>query len=764
MLLKRLELNGFKSFSRPSTFSFQTPVTAIVGPNGSGKSNIADAIRFVLGEQSVKSLRGVRGEDLIFGGSKTAIRHSRAHVAIVFENISRTFPIDYDELEIKRVIYRGGGSQYFLNDSKVRLKDIIELFSSVHIGPSGHHILSQGETDKILNVSTAERSAMIKDALGLKVHQSKKEESLRKLSKTNENIAKVEGLRREIAPHLAFLEKQVEKVHKEKEMREELKALYHKFFVREEEHLARQELEFEESIRTPREELTGVEKEIQSIEKKLSALSQEGGAIAETTAFEESLQKISSEKDDLVRRIGRLEGLIEAGEEYLKRHSKIFPGESDRVFVDRASVNRIHDSAKKLEKEAQNERSRESLKQIIFRLVSLIQEFVVLFDKKTSDSINEERGMGREEKLKEQRKERKILSVKLKDKEKEEQEQRKQYRALRNKAQQSKNTELKLERELFNSRQRRSELLSRIELFEVRRENLASERAQLQAELEEAEAFTGFRFAGQISSDSSGGDIEEESRQKQKARKKKIERIKFKIEESDSGGEEMIKEYKETAERDRFLEHEISDLEKSAESLEKLIDDLDKKIEREFKNGVREINRQFQKMFSLVFGGGTASLKIIAPKINRKKALKGEEISALEEKAEVFKDEESGEQDRDEGINVLIDLPSKRIKGLRMLSGGERSLTSVALTFATAHVNPPPFLVLDETDATLDEANSKKYADLLNQLSKKTQFILITHNRATMAQAGVLYGVTAAADGVSRVLSVKLDEAVKMAE
>ena len=176
MYLKRLELSGFKSFARPTVLDFTTPVTAIVGPNGSGKSNIAEAILFVLGEQSIKSLRGKRAEDLIFHGTKTIARLNRASVAIVFDNSKKVFDLDYDEVELKRVVYRDSTSEYFINGSKARLKDIIEQLSSVHIGASGHHIISQGEADRVLLTSIKERRSIVEDALGLKIYQYKRAE------------------------------------------------------------------------------------------------------------------------------------------------------------------------------------------------------------------------------------------------------------------------------------------------------------------------------------------------------------------------------------------------------------------------------------------------------------------------------------------------------------------------------------------------------------------------------------------------------------
>ena len=181
MRVKSLEISGFKSFARKSSFEFGAQVSAIVGPNGSGKSNVAEALRFVLGEQSLKSMRGKRTEDLIWNGSKSVERQNRAKVTITFDNSDHTFPIDYNEVAIAREIHRDASSEYFINGSGVRLKDVIELLAAVHIGASGHHIISQGEADRILNSSPKDRRAMIEDALGLKVFQIKKQETIASL-------------------------------------------------------------------------------------------------------------------------------------------------------------------------------------------------------------------------------------------------------------------------------------------------------------------------------------------------------------------------------------------------------------------------------------------------------------------------------------------------------------------------------------------------------------------------------------------------------
>jgi len=250
--------------------------------------------------------------------------------------------------------------------------------------------------------------------------------------------------------------------------------------------------------------------------------------------------------------------------------------------------------------------------------------------------------------------------------------------------------------------------------------------------------------------------------------RRKIERIKIKLEDAGvGGGAEIFKEFKEVTERDGFLAKEMEDLTKSIESLQKLIADLEEKIDIEFKEGVKKINVEFQEFFSLMFGGGTGSLAIVVEnKSPRRRSAALADKSA--EEAETELDEEFFEEDeetvQEQGIEINVSLPQKKVKELHALSGGERSLTSIALLFAMSQVNPPPFLVLDETDAALDEANSRKYGDMLEKLSKHSQLIVVTHNRETMSRAGVLYGVTIGNNGASKLLSVKFEEATAIAK
>ena len=201
MRLKTLELNGFKSFAQKTSLEFQSPIVSVVGPNGSGKSNVVEAIRFVLGEQSMKSMRGKGGADLVFKGSKNLSKGTKASVTIYFHNKDKIFKLsnelgeninlNYDIISISREVHSDGLNKYSLNGTEVRLKDINQLLSSVNVGASGHHIISQGEADKILNARIEDRKVMIEDALGLRIYHYKKQESEKKLLKTEENIKDV---------------------------------------------------------------------------------------------------------------------------------------------------------------------------------------------------------------------------------------------------------------------------------------------------------------------------------------------------------------------------------------------------------------------------------------------------------------------------------------------------------------------------------------------------------------------------------------------
>jgi chromosome segregation protein len=226
----------------------------------------------------------------------------------------------------------------------------------------------------------------------------------------------------------------------------------------------------------------------------------------------------------------------------------------------------------------------------------------------------------------------------------------------------------------------------------------------------------------------------------------KIQRRRYQLELIGGLDPETIKEYEETNERFTFLAKQIEDLERAVKDTEKIITELDEKIKEQSTETFKKINKEFSRFFKMLFGGGSCELaRLTAEDL----AIEGEIAEEPPPAAE--------KRDRVVGIDIYATPPGKKLKSLNLLSGGERALTSIALVSAIMATNPAPFVVLDEVDAALDEANTIRFASILDELAKLTQFIIITHNRATMEKADVLYGVTMGEEGTSRVLSVKLE-------
>ena len=743
MYLKSLEISGFKSFAKKAILNFNSPISAIVGPNGSGKSNVAEAFRFVLGEQSIKSMRGKRGEDLIYNDGGDGVKVNRAGVKVVFDNSlkagQRMLNIDFDEVALERVVHRDNSNEYFINSSPVRLRDIVELLSGAHIGASGHHIISQGEADRILNTSIRERREMIEDALGLKIYQYKKIESQRKLEKTEENMKSVESLRREIAPHLKFLKKQVEKVEKVQELREELRRVYKEYFKREETYL-RHEKEKINNEKSPLiKELETLNNEIIQAKRTLEQSKNRDAKSNELIVLEGLLHKIRLEKDSIMRELGKIEGEIHAGERTIAK-------EREKQTKDEFKTVYLRD-VEEIVKRIDILKSISEIKELLFGFISSHK------NKEDSALIAET-----EKELIDLRNKKGEFEKKLKNLDENERIKILEYNELRQKIEYEKDSNRDSEKNIFKIIARQNELHGLINGIKTREDKLILEEESFKRELEEA-----YIIAGRETSDYKGHLIVnmDEDRNHQYERLKSIEKIKIRIEDSGTGNSfDILKEHKEVEDRDTFLARELNDLEISKQSLHNLIADLDARIDIEFKEGILKINAQFQEYFSLMFGGGSALLTVIREKKRKRKSDTdlSEVLSAGEE--EMIEEEEEGE----EGIDINVNLPRKKIKGLMMLSGGERALTSIALLFAISQVNPPPFIILDETDAALDEANSRKYGDMIANLSRYSQLILITHNRETMSRAGVLYGVTMDSGGVSKLLSIQFEEALQVAK
>ena len=718
----------------------------------------------MLGEQSIKSLRGKKGEDLIFNGAGELARANRASVKVVFDNSTRFLPVDFQEVVIERVVHRDGVNEYMINGSQVRLKDVAELLASAHIGSSGHHIISQGEADRILNASTKERKGMIEDALGLKQYQYKKVESERKLEKTRENSAQVESLRREITPHIKFLKKQVEKVEKAVELKKDLQTLAMEYCNRELEYITRTKSKLADGRAPLEADLQKLEKELATARQVLEKSAHKDATSDELIALEKNLHDVREEKDNLFREFGRLDGELSSLTRMVKKQEEVATSMETKTVP----LVQVETLSAKIQEKIQNTKAGGDM-DAVFRLLDDVVFMMTQFVDDHKDKIDMSLLADAHadiERLKDSKIniERTVENVKKK-----EADLARQYDMLKKNIDAEKDSNRDAEKAVFRIMAEEQEIRSKMHSLGSDEENLRLVSEDFKRELTELGMLVG---AYVLQFDKLAFDYSE-PRAGQDERRRQLEKMKIRLEEmGGAGGDDVMKEYTDATERDAFLAKELLDLEHSADSLTELIRDLDVRLSTEFKTGVEKINAQFKEYFALMFGGGQASLSVISAPKKRKKSdtdmsdLLGDDGDMS--RTVLDTDAEGGltlgEATTEDGIDIEVNLPKKKVKGLMMLSGGERALTSIALLFAISQVNPPPFIILDETDAALDEANSKKYADMIENLSKYSQLIVITHNRETMSRAGILYGVTMGLGGGSKLLSVAFDEAVAVAK
>lgn len=698
-------MQGFKSFVEKTTLEFPACITAIVGPNGSGKSNVVDAVRWVLGEQSLKNLRSAKSEDVIFSGTPKKTAASFASVALHFDNSKKIFPVEYSDLAIGRKLYRDGTSEYLLNRNPARLKDIVQLLAAARLGVGGLAIINQGAGDVFLRASTDERREMLEEVIGLKEFRMKKEEAERKLEETASNIEKVGALLAEIEPHLRSLKRQASRWEKRQEKETLLKALEEKYFRIKLGEIERFGEEFIAEKKRLESELKSLVSDIKTLEEEFA--SRQDLLVSGTVALRQidnELVVLEARRAGILRDLGKIEGRLEAEVER-RIQAKPFPRE---VLLEKLTHirNRLREVVLVSEFEA--------LKLEIEKVLDDLDKFL------SDPTRHTEKPAFVEEKA---RFERSLsdLEGKIRD-----------LAAKKESLGQGDENAAAKARELLKDLDARR-LLARekeavLQEYRFEEEKRALHENELRVRMKEAGwNFNDFKKSwASIAPPAPDGTMED--------LEMKVLRLRRDLADIGAVDEEIIKEFKETEGRWQFLTNQKTDLEKAKEDLDALAQDLEKKIASDFGKALKDIGEQFQHYFRIIFGGGNARLKEVKYDTEQKLP----------------------------GIEVSVDLPRKKIKSIDMLSGGERALTSIALIFAVVGTSSPPFLVLDEIDASLDEANSVRFANLLKELAKKTQFILITHNRATMEVADILYGVTIG-DGVSKLFSLKFEEAQKVA-
>ena len=300
MYLKRLELQGFKSFADKTVLEFKSGITSVIGPNGSGKSNISDAIRWVLGEQSMKSLRGSKSEDVIFAGTQARKSLGFAEVSMVIDNADGKLPIEYSEVTVTRKIYRSGETGYFINKVPCRLKDVLELFMDTGIGKDGYSIIGQGKIDEILSNKSEDRRKIFEEAAGIVKYRTRKAESEKKLEQTKLNLLRINDILAEIETNIEPLKMQSEKAKKYLDLREELKNIEVGLFLHNISEYKEKLEKIVEDIKIVEEQNASENEKMQNLQKAKEELK---NSIDEITSKIEEMQNLSFESTNKIEKI-----------------------------------------------------------------------------------------------------------------------------------------------------------------------------------------------------------------------------------------------------------------------------------------------------------------------------------------------------------------------------------------------------------------------------------------------------------------------------
>jgi chromosome segregation protein len=922
VFLKSIELFGFKSFADRSKLDFSPGITSLLGPNGCGKSNIVDAIKWVLGEQSIKTLRAGKMEDVIFNGTENRKKLSIAEVTLTISNEHNELPLEVPEISIKRRMYRSGESEYFINSAPVRLREVKELFYDTGIGKSSYSILEQGKIDQILSQRPEDRRYIFEEAAGITRYKQRQAEASRKLERTEDNLRQVQNILKEVRQTYDSRKGQARKAEQYRQLDAKIfsvevelqllrvqsleKRLADKqdqlqCALEESEAVQEQQKELRELIDVQMEQMNTLSKERIDIQTSLHRMDESRSSRkSQLELLAERIGDLDRSAAEHTRRTGtlveRMEKSRQAKDEKQHQFEEI-TGEYNQTIADRAiceqtitaAVERItgidqeiasgRDRVQKLErrqielghelqeitesiareldahlkasgysshargdaeaelihtveslivstrgkaalledasafkssrhKELTKQASEdfaaveEGLSQLKVRMsdyFSMIPKFLdeflspagIMTKKRQIDQASEETyrqqdklrqaeaALGEQkreltarlESYRQTLEEAKISEVELKG----------QLASLRQEITELERGLKEDQKELERSRQALEQTREKRELSQARIEQLnttgeekhAEEQqlrlrmSQIQKELQKHSTELESRRAEVKKREDAflhATQRIERSKAEMASAKEEISYIYESFEENYakslhefrssalSGRDEpslrselkrlkqqvsslgyinhmAAEEFSEVEERYDFLRKQLKDLEQAKEDLHQVTREITSRCEVLFEESYSRIKKNFHVMFRRLFGGGRAELRLIDP---------NDMLNT--------------------GIDILAQPPGKKLEKISLLSGGERSMTAVALMFATYLVKPSPFCILDEIDAALDDANIGYFLDILQEFSANSQFVIITHNKKTVLGSASMLGVTMQEAGVSKVIAYRLDE------
>jgi chromosome segregation ATPase len=765
MFLSSVTMKGFKSFPEKTELRFAHGVSVVVGPNGSGKSNITDAVLWALGEQSPGAVRGASMQDVISVGGKNIGARSSAEVEVVIDNSDAGINSDFTEIAITRKLDRSGEGEYRLNGARCRLVDIVEILSDANLGKEMHSVISQGRVDSVVHSKPRERRMLIEEAAGLGKFRKRRRRAELKLKATRDNLDRALDVEREARRALRPLKQQANAA--------EIGARIEREELGFKAQLVAEELRFgEDRLEAARKAAAAARKERSGLEESLSAVSKRRRAAEERFAerdrertaiwgvlnsLRSGQEKIAISTSAIAERSrileGRLEGLrvelapltfdlgssgsaserskalveelsevdagLESAAEGLRQARSEGP-EADRL----EALGEVHSGAERATRHARRaegllgERHRERLAERMAEVEGLM---LVVEELKTAG-----KAVGEAVRERVSRAERTVIGD------------------------QGDADEIAAELKLCSDQEIEIQsnlrvVAEQVTTAEVEAAHLGDRRAKAAAEL----GRIGEKLEREIPE--AEEPLDEEERE---TIERRLSNLRLRRERLGPVNPLAQREYEEALEHLEQMLAQREDTERALRELEGIIRDIDAEITRSFDETFAATAENFEEMIGHLFPGGSGRLRSVDLSPAPEPDVEGEGEGGEEEAEATDEDEEATQVDL--GVELEVTPAGKRMRQMKLLSGGEKAMAALAFVFAVFLARPCPFYILDEVEAALDDANITRFLEMVRRFSDRTQFIIVTHQKLTMDAADVLYGVSMGGDGVTKVVSRRL--------
>ena len=731
MQLKHIKLSGFKSFVDPTKISFPTNMVGVVGPNGCGKSNVIDAVRWVLGELSAKNLRGESMVDVIFNGSEKRKASGQCSIELLFDNSSAKIGGEYasfNEVSIKRVMTRDAQSDYYINNTKCRRKDVQDIFLGTGLGPSSYAIIEQGMVSKLVSAKPDELRTHIEEAAGVSKYKERRKETESRIKRTKENLSRVKDIRDEIARLIKRLENQAKAAEKYNLLKQDKAKLELDKAVLFSIEAKNSRDDLQKKLDAQNRDLKIKNTERDTIQSQIDQYRTENDSVlgeyeiaqknfyavgAEIAKREANLQNINKSESETKYNLQKAKQNYEKAKETEKNFDELSPSEKAMHILDNIilTLEKFGIDKDNIQNKAQE------LKKLLVDILNIATAQSKSLTGEYLSRQNELEGQIEEaEKLKN--------SIELEMKEFVEKSSDAESVLIKLRQRQSKfNEDL---RELENKKSI-SDLDSR-----AISEKITNVRVELKTyEINLENSNKKIQEAGidintidySIYANTTFEEIED-----------KLTNVESKIIRLGAINLAAPEEIADESKRKEELDEQYDDLTDALDKLTGAIKKIDNETKTIFKDSFDAVNTRLKEMFPKLFGGGVAELTL------------------------------TDDDPLNAGVILMARPPGKKNSSISQLSGGEKALTALALVFAIFELNPAPFCLLDEVDAPLDDLNTLRFINMVEEMSKSVQFIFITHNKVSMERSDYLMGVTMQEAGVSRMVSVDVNQALKLAE